>query len=184
MIVSQDRGGEHVRQARGRAERHAQGQGERQGHVRQIIVQQYPAEQVGGAAGRHVERHLDDGRQPRKARDRGPAASAAGQPAPQERGHVRGQHAPRPRGTRVVHGQAVDVEQRGRGRVTGERRALLLGVVALVQALGGAVRETPRARGRGRRGRRLHVRHGASRFYRVIVMFLKKEKKNEQAAAV
>lgn len=166
-MTAQHGHGEHVRDARGGTQGYAQGEGEWQGHVGQVIVEQYPSEQVGtlGRVGHHVEHDLYVGCEPGEMGDRGPVLSpAAGQPAPQQRGHVGDQQDPRPRGPGIVHGQAVHVEQHGRGHVTRERRALLFRVVALVQALGGPVREPSGVRRRGRRrGRGRRCRSGFHR---------------------
>jgi len=161
VVTAQHGHGDNVGEARGGAEDYAQGQSERQGHVGQVIVEQYPSEQVCslGRVSHHVEHDLDVGREPGQVGHERPVpAPAAGQPAPQQRAHVGGQQAPRPRRLGVVHGQAVHVKQHGRRHVTSERRTLLLGVVALVQALSGPVREPSgirrRGRGAGRRSRR------------------------------
>lgn len=135
---------EHVCDARGDAQGYAQGQRERQRHVDQIIVEKYPSEQVGslGRVGHHVKYDLEVGGEPREMSHRGPVpASAAGQPTPQQRGHIGGQQRPRPRGPGIVNGQAVHVKQHGRGHVARERRAFLFRVIALVQFLSGTVRE-------------------------------------------
>jgi len=100
MVTAQHCHGEHVGDARGGAEGYAQGQSERQGHVGQVIVEQYPSEQVSafGRVGHHVEHDLDVGCEPGQVGHGRPVPTpAARQPAPQQRADVGGQQTPRPR---------------------------------------------------------------------------------------